>query len=292
MHRAFLLLLGVATFAFVPSGQQDQLRMERASAGDLELGGDLRGVPAGATRYVRYEDLLRMPLESYTVNDDSNLPKGTRIEGVSLAALERELGDASQQGTRGRMVVAICYDRYRTNYPSDYVAEHHPVLVLRINGKERESWPPSEHGGVMGPYMISHPFFKPAFQVLSHRDEPQVPFGVTRLELRNEAQVFGAIEPPGKWAEGSAVAQGYTIARQDCFRCHNMGAEGGTLAGQSWLRLAQDAQEDGGRFAQRIRNPKAVDPQAKMQAHPEYDDATLHALTAYFRTFSAGAATR
>jgi cytochrome c1 len=166
------------------------------------------------------------------------------------------------------------------------VAAHHPLLVLRINGQLRDHWPKSEYGGSLGPYMISHPFFKPAFKVLSHEDEPQIPFGVTRIELRRESRVFGAIRPPGDWAEGSAVAQGYTIARQDCFRCHNMGAEGGTMAGRSWMQLAKGAQEDGNRFRQTIRDPASVTPGAKMPGHTDYDDATLDALTAYFRTFS------
>ena len=138
----------------------------------------------------------------------------------------------------------------------------------------------------LGPYLISHPFFKPAFKVLSHEDEPQIPFGVTRIEVRPESRVFGAIRPPGTWAADSAVGQGYAIARQDCFRCHNMGAEGGTMAGESWRDLAADAEEDGGRFRLTIRKPTALKPDAKMPAHSDYDDATLDALTAYFRTFA------
>ena len=32
------------------------------------------------------------------------------------------------------MVVAICDDGYRANYPRDYLVAHHPVLVLQVNG--------------------------------------------------------------------------------------------------------------------------------------------------------------
>jgi hypothetical protein len=88
------------------------------------------------------------------------------------------------------------------------MAAHHPLLVLRINGKLRDHWPPSEFGGHMEPYVISHPSFKPSFKVLSHEDEPQIPFGVTRIEFRREAQVFDAIRPPGKWPPGSQVTRG------------------------------------------------------------------------------------
>jgi mono/diheme cytochrome c family protein len=128
--------------------------------------------------------------------------------------------------------------------------------------------------------------------VLSHEDEPQIPFGVTRLELRRESVVFGAIRPPGEWPVNSEVAQGYAIARQDCFRCHNMGAQGGTMAGRSWMQLAERAQEDGKRFRQTIRDPASVMRGAKMPGHADYDGATLDALTAYFRTFAAAGKAR
>jgi mono/diheme cytochrome c family protein len=288
-------LLGVAALAVLQvsarADAQAPLHTERGSPGDLEIAGRLKGVPAGATRYVRYADLLRMPQETYTVSDDPNLPRNTVISGVALETLERLLGQAPEQ----TLLVAICSDGYRANYPRDYVAAHNPLLVLRINGKLRgdelgESWPRSEYGGPLGPYLISHPVFHPAFQVLSHADEAQIPFSVTRLELRPEAQVFGAIEPPGDRVKGSPVAQGFAIARQDCFRCHNSGAEGGTMAGKDWLQLAAMARDDEARFRAVIREPARVTPGAKMPGQPGYDDATLDALTAYFRSF-AGAPT-
>jgi hypothetical protein len=36
------------------------------------------------------------------------------------------------------MVVAICEDGYRSNYPAAYLAAHHPVLVLTVDGKSQE----------------------------------------------------------------------------------------------------------------------------------------------------------
>jgi mono/diheme cytochrome c family protein len=283
------LLLGVPAVAMVwPAAGQSILRVARSSAGDLEVGGELNGVPAGAVRSVRYQDLLRLPQETYTVSGDANLPAKTEIEGVPLETLARMFGRARVD--HDAMLVAICYDKYRTTYPPDYVAAHHPLLVLKINGQLRDRWPKTENGGPLGPYLISHPMFKPAFQVLSHADEPQIPFGVTRIELRRESVVFGTIRPPGEWPEGSQVAEGYAIARQDCFRCHNMGDQGGTMAGMPWLLLAQIADQQGKLFRQIVRNPASVTPGAKMPAHPDYNDATLDALTAYFRTFAGASA--
>lgn len=281
--RPFLLLLASAALAALPAADsRAMLRAERSSAGDLEVGGELAGLPPGATRFIRYEDLLSLPQETYTVNDDSNLHANTEIGGVALDKLAQLFGRAAADS----LIVAICDDEYRANYPHDYMAAHHPLLVLRIDGKQHDRWPALKEGGSAGPYLISHPFFKPAFKVLSHEDEPQIPYGVQRIEFRRESVVFGAIRPAGKWPANSSVEQGYLIARQDCFRCHNMGAEGGTKAGRSWLQLAQDAARNGQRFRQRIRNPASVDPKATMPAHTSYDDTTLDALTAYFKTFA------
>jgi hypothetical protein len=283
MRRGFLFLLASVALAALPvTDSYSMLHAKRSSGGDLEVGGELAGVPAGAIRFIAYEDLLRLPQETYTVTDDSNLPARTEISGVALKALAQLFGRAQA----GSLIVAICDDRYRANYPTDYVAAHHPLLVLRINGKLHDQWPPLREGGNPGPYLISHPFFKPAFKVLSHEDEPQIPYGVVRIEFHKESTVFGAIRPHGNWPGNSPVEQGYVIARQDCFRCHNMGAEGGTKAGRSWLQLAKDAEENGQRFRQTIRNPASVNPKATIPAHTGCDDATLDALTAYFKTFA------
>lgn len=294
MFRSLLMVLAAALAAPPAGDWRAILHTERSSPGDLEVGGQIAGlhtshkdaplgtpgVPAGETRYVRYEDLLGLPQETYMVSDDSNFRGNTEISGVALATLAQTLGNSAD------MIVAICYDHYRTNYPKEYLAAHHPVLVLRINGQDREHWPRASDGGSMAPFLISHPEFKPSFKVLSHEDEPQIPYGVVRIEFRKEAEVFGAIRPPGAWKTDSSVGMGYVVARQDCFRCHNSGPEGGTMAGRSWLQLAEMADKDPARFKAIIRNPATIMAEAKMPGQPGYDDATLDALTAYFKTFA------
>jgi mono/diheme cytochrome c family protein len=256
------------------------LHAQRTSPGDLELGGELVGLPAGETRYVRYEDLFQLPQESYSVTDDSNFQGKTEISGVALSTL------AEAFGVKTDMIVATCNDQYQAHYPQDYVTAHHPLLVLRINGQDRNHWPVTPSGDSLGPYLISHPEFKPAFKVLSHEDEPQIPYGVVRIDFRQEAEVFGAIRPHGNWTTDSPVGMGYVIARQDCFRCHNMGAEGGTMAQRPWLQLAAIADKHPEKFRAIIRNPAAVTPGAKMPGQPGYDEATLDALTAYFKSLA------
>lgn len=251
----------------------------RSSAGDLALGGDLAGAPQGSRIYLRYEDLLRLPQTTYTIDDDPNFHGRTIISGVPLSELAALFGKPGASD----LIVAICYDRYRSNYPADYVRAHRPMLVLRIDGKLRDHWPPSEYGGSMGPYLISHPAFTPSFTILSHKDEMQIPFGVTEIDFRSQARVFGAIRPPGNWPESSTVRQGYVIARQDCFRCHNSGPEGGEMADRDWRILAAWATSEPELFSAYIHDPRSIMPSAKMPAHAEYDAATLHALTSYFQ---------
>lgn len=265
-----------------------KLHAQRASASDLEVGGDLIGLPAGTTRYITREALLALPQVSYTVTDDSNFAGPTRVSGVLLEDLLRDLSAKS----RAAMVVAICDDKYRTNYPRAYLAAHHPLLVLQVNGKPPSGWPRDSggHGLDMGPYMITHAKFTPAFKILSHRDEPQIPWGVVRLEFRDEGMVFGAIAPRGPRANDAAAQAGYKIAQQNCFRCHNSGAEGGQKSGVTWTVLSALATNSPEFFVDYVRNPQSKSPGAQMPANSNYDGETMRALTAYFRALSGARA--
>jgi cytochrome c2 len=253
------------------------LHRTRQSATDLEIGGELTGVPRGETRFVTYRDLAALPQESYRVTDDPNFDRPVQIGGVALDKLPGLLGAAST----GDMMIAICDDRYDAHYPATYLEQHHPLLVLHIDGKPPAEWPKGS-----GPYMVSHPSFKPAFRVLSHVDEAQVPWGVVRLDLRDEATVYAAIEPRGPHAKDAADMFGYAIARQNCFRCHSNAGEGGEKSGRSWGVVARRSVADPQYFDDYVRNPKKLNPASEMAASPGYDDATLAALRAYFKEFS------
>jgi len=279
----FRWLLIVWLAACVPAtGQVSPLLKERrTSPSDLEVSGQLRGLPPGTTRYIAYQDLLWLPQATCTVTNDTNFVGGARIAGVPLTELTRVFGETPE----GDLVVALSYDGYRTNYSRRYMASHKPLLVLTINGKPPDKWPKSEHDGPMGPYLISHPAFQPAFRILSHTDEPQIPYGVTRIELRSEAKVFQAIHPPVPYKLHSQIDDGYRIAQQNCFRCHHSGEEGGQMAHRSWLVLAAWAATDQDSFKRYLRNPLSVNPASLMPANPQYDMVTADALAAYFRTF-------
>ena len=292
---ASLLLAGGMTLDYAKPGDTaaapaagsvdaSKLRTARQSSSDLEVGGELAGMPRGVTRYITREDLLALPQLTYTVADDPNFAGPTTISGVALADLAASLAAAPHAA----MVVAICDDKYRANYPREYIAAHRPLLVLTVNGQPPSGWPKDSegHGYDMGPYMISHPQFAPSFKVFSHADEPQIPWGVVKIEFRDENMVFGTISPPGHSSE-PLVKAGYRIAQQNCFRCHNMGREGGQKSGVPWQALSARAAASPEYFAAYVRDPHSRNPHAEMPGNSGYDDATLGALVAYFRTFSA-----
>ena len=90
-------------------------------------------------------------------------------------------------------------------------------------------------------------------------------------------------------ARDADVQAGFRIAQQNCFHCHNARSEGGQKSGFSWQTLSGTALASPENFISYIRNPRAQNPQAQMPGNEEYDEATLHALVAYFQTFSAQA---
>lgn len=257
---------------------------KRQLPSDLEVSGALTGLPPESTRYLTREELLAMPQVSFTVTDDMNFTGPTRIRGVKLEELALRLTASSGSN----MAVAICDDGYRANYPRAYLVAHHPVLVLEVNGQPPAGWPKDsqEHKFDMGPYMISHPKFTSGYKILSHAEEAQIPWGVVHIEFREEKIVFGAIAPRGAHAQDHEVQDGFRIAEQNCFRCHNAGREGGQKSGLSWEALSAFAAASPKDFAAYIRRPLTKNPHAQMPGNPRYDDATLAALTAYFRTFS------
>ena len=90
----FLLLFGSWQSAVSNSLSSNNIPLltARSSPGDLEIGGELSGLPKGTVRYVRYEDLLKLPQETYTVSDDTNLQGARRrISGVALNHAGRAL---------------------------------------------------------------------------------------------------------------------------------------------------------------------------------------------------------
>jgi hypothetical protein len=271
------------------AGQEKQATQERlplheksTSANDLQLSGNLPGAPANAVRFVSYTDLLALPQVTFTVTDDSNFSGKVEISGIYLDELLKVL-DIPEKTT---LIAAICDDEYEGHYPVEYRVAHHPILVLRLNGQPLAQSKRSADGGVYGPYLVSHESFKPRYHILAHAEESQIPNGVLEIRFLSEDDALGAIRPRGNFAAGSPQLEGYEIAEQNCFRCHNAGPYGGRKSGISWLALAKLASEHPAYFSAYIKNPQEESAYAEMPGFPEYDNATLAVLTAYFLTFA------
>ncbi|MGD0369515.1 MAG: hypothetical protein ABSA94_18850 [Acidobacteriaceae bacterium] len=275
-------LLGAAIPGTAP--HRIPLAVQRSSPQDLEISGDVPGIPQGGKRFVRYEDLSRLAQVTFTVKNDENFSGPVTLSGVSLDAIMAALGlNGGKQ-----LIAASANDDYEAHYTAEYRAAHHPFLVLRIGGQEPAKWPKGPNGENYGPWLISHPSFSPAFHVLAHKDEAQIPYGVIGLRFLDEAAVLKELRPPGATASGSPAMQGYRIAMQNCLRCHREGDIGGTKSPFGWPQMALIAQGNPSAFGKYIVRPNSVNPEANMPANPDYDAATIAALTAYFRSFAPG----
>jgi mono/diheme cytochrome c family protein len=282
MRSALFLFCAALLSAAIPGTAPQHLTLatERSSPQDLEISGDIPGIPQGAKRFVRYEDLSRLPQVEFTVKDDSNFSGPVKLSGVSLDEVLPILG----VGNSKQLIAAICTDGYEGHYTAEYRAAHHPFIVLRIGGAEPAKWPRGPDGESYGPYLISHPSFSPAFHVLAQADEAQLPYGVVGLRFFDEAAVLKELRPTG--AVALPAVEGYRIAVQNCLRCHREGDIGGTKSPFGWPQMALIAQGNPAAFGKYVLRPNSVNPEANMPANPQYDAATIAALTAYFRSMA------
>ncbi len=260
------------------------LHTTRQSDSDLEITGMAQGPTANASGYLSYADLTTLPQIEATVADDPDYPGvAMHVSGVYLATLAAAIGGSSSFD----LIDTLCTDGYRSHFPADYIAAHHPILVLKIDGMTPSQWAAQERQDDPGPYLVVYQHFVPAFHVLAHADRPQLPTNVVRLNFSTAAATFGAIAPRGRFAADSPERQGFAIAKQNCLRCHSQGPYGGTKSSLNWDALSTWAREEPTFFAKYIHGPRGFESDARMPGNPEYNAATLAALTAYFRTFTA-----
>jgi mono/diheme cytochrome c family protein len=265
------------------NGLNSKLALKRSSPTDLEVSGELAGLSAGAKRFVRREDLLLLPQRAFTATDDPNFSGPVQVRGIELTVLARELAADGEKA----LVIGICKDWYRSFYPQTYREIHKPALALEINGQPPSGWPKGKGGFSLGPYLITHAYFKPSYKILSHEEESQIPWGVVQLEFRNESTAFKAIAPRGPNASDPAVQAGYHIAQENCLRCHGPESDEPLKGKLSWSGIAVFASQAPKNFAAYVRDPQALSKDAEMPGFPQYDGATLQALIAYFKTFAS-----
>jgi mono/diheme cytochrome c family protein len=255
----------------------------RHAPDDLEVTGMIAGLPPGASGFVSHAALAALPQITTPVHNDPDFAGlQLRVTGIPLSELAKALGAEPASD----LIDALCSDRYRSHYPADYLAAHQPIFVLKIDGESPAQWAARTKQYDSGPYFITHANYQPRYKVLSHSEQPQIPDNIVRLNFSTQAATFGPLTPRGGYPPDSPVAEGFIIAKQNCLRCHSLGAVGGTKSGRDWRTLGTWAREQPVYFARYVRNPASVEPHAHMPGNPTYDDATLAALTAYFRTFA------
>jgi hypothetical protein len=251
-----------------------KMHAERTSPADLELTGDLAGVPRGESRFLTREDLLAISQPMTISPDDGNFKQATQVRGVPLEDLIHALLVPSND-----MVLADCKDKYQAHYERRYLADYHPVLVTALNGAPLTESEDDDYG----PYMIAHVNFKMATKDPELNDEPQIPWGVVRLQFRDEDTALSPIAPR---IANRSKAIAYGIAEENCLRCHNVGDLGGLKSGVNWTVLGALAAKSPDFFAAYVRDPKSKNPHTRMAASPQYDDATMALLIDYFRKFA------
>ncbi len=260
-----------------PTTPKPILYPTRQSDSDLQVTGLIQGQHG----FLRYADLLHLPQTRVTITDNPDYPGTLHVAGVSFETLSHALGAAPQAD----LLEADCADRYRAHFPAEYIAQHHPILVLTIDNKPLTRWAKEARQYDPSPYVVMYPHFVPAFQVLAHRDQQQLPDNVVSLRFTTQASTFGPLAPRGNFAPNSPEQADFTIARQNCLRCHFLRSAGGTKSGVGWAQIAVWAREQPRFFAAWVHDPTRIEPHSRMPANPTYDQPTLAALTAYFRTF-------
>jgi hypothetical protein len=292
---ALVVLCAMLTFGFLTAARratevaaQGQLvRAQRQNKTDLEV--TRIALPRGVSHgYISYKDLLALPQVAGTMGNDDN-PTEVRspsvpVTGVKLSVLIKRLGVPEGQD----LLLARCSDGYVGPFPAEYIAVHEPILVLRANGMTLDEWAKKTGNEDPSPYIIAYDHFVPAWKVLAHSDREQLPDQIVELEFKKMTDVFDPITPPARFGPGSPVQIGFTIAKQNCLRCHAAGPYGGTKGGLAWEALTNLAKRDGAMFKKYAHDPKSVDPKSKMPGNPEYNASTQAAVTAYFQSLAKG----
>ena len=169
------------------------------------------GLSAGAVGYVSFAELVALPQITTTIQNDSNfadqLSRGVRITGIRLEQLAKALGALAESD----LIDARCTDRYRSHYPADYIAAHHPIFALKINGERPAQWAAKTHEYVAGPYLITHANFILRDKFLTYLEQPQIPDNIMRLNFSTTAATYGPITPRGDFPPNSPVARRFLI---------------------------------------------------------------------------------
>jgi cytochrome c2 len=265
LHAAAAAL---CVLAGAESAQALELHDVRSSPFDLVV----KGTMAGGTRYARWSDIHALPTSKVTVS--AEFLKGPEVLTVVFLS---DIMKALPLSPDTDLLLATCGDGYAGIYTADFISKYRPFLVLEIDGKGPDKWPPPGLEFNPAPYVITvSSDLVPA--VLGFKDlEHKKPWAVTEIEVANYATQFRGFYS-GKWSSLSPSGQaGRQIWVNSCASCHSgpQGAFGGTKAQRPFQVLAAYAGYDRDFFVKYVRDPKSLVESAKMEAHPHYTDANM-----------------
>lgn len=254
------------------------LHVARSSACDLAVTGQLAGLPAGETRFVRWSDVRALPTVRLELTGEF-VAGEQQVTAVFLADLVRALPLTAEAD----IVLATCEDGYASIYRVADFPAIRPFVVLEINGEGPEHWPPAGLKFNPGPYVISvAASVAPAVAQLLDANHKR-PWSVSKLEFANYAGRFRDAHSD-KWSALSPRAQrGREIWINSCLSCHRgPGATfGGTKSDRPFEVIFAHAAFNADYFRRYVRDPKGVIAGAKMEAHVHYTDDQLDALIAF-----------
>ena len=255
--------------------------LPRARAEEMSL--RVFGKLAGRTNnvVVGYPALLAKAAPPVKVELDPELGRAAEFRGVALAELPRLLG----AGPDSDLIILRAADNYFSCFPKDYVDQHQPFLAVEIDGAPPSRWPKTSYGAALGPYLVSHPKFVGAELLPGLKESPRFPYAVVSLEFARAAETLDRLKVAGA-ATNHSLRIGETLALSACISCHHAGDFGGTLAQRPWVILSTWAKADPGYFRRYVRDPKAVNPAAKMGGFKDWPAEAIEAVRGYFAAYS------
>lgn len=265
---------------FALGAQADSLPLatDSSSPTDLAIVGGLSGVPEGEIRYVAWSDLAALPTTELELTGEFG-PGQQTLTVVFVEDLWAQLPVAAGADS----LLAWCTDDYFSIYPTDYIAEHKPFVVLKINGTGPETWPPPGLQYNPGPYVISvADEVVPGTRALLDSGHKR-PWGVDKIKFVNAEEALAPAHA-GSWAKlGPLGEAGRTIWVNSCSSCHPGpgGLVGGNKSQRPFEVLAAHAKYNTAYFRQYVRDPKSLVPSATMEPHPHYSDEQLDELIAF-----------
>jgi mono/diheme cytochrome c family protein len=271
-----IVLVGVWLAPCVQSASLT-LHPERAHPLDLAITGELEGLDAGATGYIRAKDLHALPTRDLVVEDEY-LPGKRMARIVLLTDLWAALPTRAGMDT----LLADCDDGYASVFTKDFIMKSQPFLIVGFDDKTLDAWKELGFAFNAGPYIISvSNRLSPGISDLLDVSHKQ-PWAVSRIAVVKHDAYFTSL---ASTKVSPAIDQGREIWINSCYSCHRSPDRktGGTKSTVPFSVIQSYAHYNRSYLKQYIRDPKKLNPAAKMEPHPHYTDQQLDQLIAFLR---------